>query len=541
MSRWVPRDVVGCLLAVVLCGARVPAGEDLRLTFRSSIDDTDQPYRLYVPSAYDGKAALPLIVALHGTGGTEATLFEKYGEGAIKSAAEKHGVLLLSPLGRGTTEYYGIGENDVLCAIADVRSRYKVDPDRISITGHSMGGTGAARLALQHPDFFAAAAPLAPAFSHPYLSSNAGHVPMWWILGGEDEPFYLKGVLPGAERTLGQGSPHRISILPGRKHSDWVPEYFDPLFEWLLKHRRAAQPRHYVFSALTPMHGRAYLTAIDRIARPGTVGTVDVRIEDGNAMQIKAVNVAAFAVLPSPGPVKVTVDRTAAFDGTVAEGQELRCSLDPATGWKGAIADRRKDDPMRWRAWPVATSDRELRMEGVEAPLADWIADAMRRTTGADIALYNRYAYRGLPLPQGTVDMVDLIQASRPFEQMLVTTPLRGRDLLEILDANVLDPADKGKIDRLVQVSGLRYEFDRRRPKGSRIVSSDLEPDRIYTVVLEGQVPERQSLHLAGRFGTLLLTKTEVPFVGALYAHATATGRVAVETGRVRELGEDPK
>lgn len=251
-------------------------------------------------------------------------------------------------------------------------------------------------------------------------------------------------------------------------------------------------------------------------------------------MQIQAVNVAAFAVLPSPGPLKLTVDRTAVFDGMVAEGQELRCSLDG--GWKAAIAERRKDDPMKWRAWPVATSDRELLMEGVESPLADWIADAMRRTTGADVALYSRYAYRGLPLPKGTVDMVDLIQASRPFEQMLVTTQLRGRELLEILDANVLDAADKAKIDRLVQVSGMNYDFDRRRPKGSRIVSSDLEPDRIYTVALEGQVPERQTFQLAGRFGTMLTTKTEIPFVGALYAHATSTGRIAVETGRIREV-----
>jgi predicted peptidase len=206
---------VSTLLGWSLAALVSVAGEDLELTYRSAIDDTDQPYRLYVPAPYDGKTALPLIVALHGTGGTEATLFEKYGDGAIKRAAEKHGVLLVSPQGRGTTEYYGIGETDVLSVIADVQSRYRVDPDRISITGHSMGGTGAARLALQHPDLFAGAAPLAPAFSHPYLARNAGHVPHWWILGGEDEPFYLKGVLPGAERMLLQGRPHRISILPG--------------------------------------------------------------------------------------------------------------------------------------------------------------------------------------------------------------------------------------------------------------------------------------------------------------------------------------
>ncbi len=525
------------LFAVLL----LAAGEDLRLTYRSPIDGEEQPYRLYVPAVYDGKTPLPLVIALHGTSGTESTLFDAYGDGAIKRAAEKHGLLLVSPLGRGMTEYYGIGEHDVLSVIADVRSRYRVDPDRISITGHSMGGTGAARLALQHPDLFAAAAPLAPAFSHPHLATNAGHVPFWWILGGEDDAFYLKGVLPGVERMLLPGRPHRITILPGRGHGDWVPEYFDPVFAWLLKHRRAAQPRRYVFSALTPMHGRAYVTAIDRIGRPGTVGTLSVRLEEKGLVHVQPANVSAFAVLPEPGPVRLTVDGTAVFEGAVTEAQEVRCTVD-ATGWKAALKNRRIRDVPAWRSHPVADSDRELRMDGIEAPLANWITDAMRRATGADIALYNRLHYRGLPLPKGAVDMVDLIQASRPFEQMLVTVPLTGRDLLEILDANVLESGEKEKVHRLAQISGARYSFDRSRPKGSRIVASDLVPDRLYKVVLEGQVPERQTLFLAGRYGTLPYAVTEVPLLGALYAHAVASGRIVVETeGRVTETTPAPK
>ena len=534
-------------IAVLLCVPLANAGEDLPLTYRSAVDGTDQPYRLYVPSAYDGKTALPLIVALHGTGGNESTLFDKYGDGAIKRAAEKHGALLVSPFGRGVTEFYGIGENDVLCVLADVQSRYRVDPDRVYVTGHSMGGTGAARLALQHPGLFAAAAPLAPAFSHPHLASNAGHVPLWWILGGDDEPYYLKGVLPGAERTLGQGRPHRISILPGKGHGDWVPDQFDAIFEWLLKFRRVAHPRRYVFSALTPMHGRAYSTSVDRIARPGTVGSLDVRIDEGNRIHVAPVNVAAFAVAPEgtlvdlAAPVRVAIDGTAAFEGKLAADQELRCECDPAGGWKARVAERRPVDRTRWRANPVAVSERELRMDGVEAPLADWIADAMRGATGADLALYNRVHYRGLPLPAGTVDVVDLIQASRPFEQMVATVRLKGRDLLEILDANVPDPGETVKWDRLVQISGARYAFDRRRPKGSRIVSSDLQAGRDYTVAVEGQVPERQTILLAGRFGTLAYRPTEVPFGGALYAHAASTGRIVVETGRIRDETPESK
>jgi predicted esterase len=515
---------------------------DHKLAYRSSIDGSEQPYRLYAPTTYDAKTPFPLIVALHGTSGNESTLFDKYGDGAIKRAAEKQGALLVSPLGRGTTEYYGIGENDVFCVLADVSARYRVDPERIVVTGHSMGGTGAARLALQHPDVFAAAAPLAPAFSHPHLAPNARHVPLWWILGGEDEPFYLKGVLPGAERTLRQGLPHRISILPGRGHGDWVPEYFDAVFEWLLRHRRVAQPRQYVSAALTPLHGRAYSTSIDRIARPGTVGTLDVRIE-GRDVLVRARNVAAFAVIPEPplfdpgAPVRVFVEGKAAFDGAVGGTQEIRCALHPLEGWRGAAAERRTRNLTAWRTHPVAASDRELGMEGVEAPLAGWIADAMRRATGADVALYNRHAYRGLPLPKGTVDVVDLIQASRPFEQTLVTTELTGRDLLEILEANVPDPAPRARLDRLVQASGLSYAFDRSRAKGSRVVSSDLDPARTYRVALEGQVPERETISLAGRFGGIDYRPTEVPLLGALYVHALASGRIAVPgEGRVRDL-----
>ncbi len=119
-------------------------GRDLRLEYRSGIDGTDQPYRLYLPRAYDGTRPWPLIFALHGTSGNEATLFddERYGQGALLRAAEKYGAVVVSPFGRGATEYRGIGENDLFSVLAEVRARYRIDEDRIYLTGHSMGGSG---------------------------------------------------------------------------------------------------------------------------------------------------------------------------------------------------------------------------------------------------------------------------------------------------------------------------------------------------------------------------------------------------------------
>jgi len=83
---------------------------------------------------------------MHGTGGNENTLFDDpaYQHITLRQAAEKHGVIVVSPHGRGITEYRGIGEHDVLSVLEEVRKRYPIDPERIYLTGHSMGRTGAA-------------------------------------------------------------------------------------------------------------------------------------------------------------------------------------------------------------------------------------------------------------------------------------------------------------------------------------------------------------------------------------------------------------
>src|SRR6185295_4881695 len=192
------------------------ADQPMRLTYRSEVDGTDQPYRLYVPTVYDGSAPFPLVIAMHGTGDNESALFEaeKYRKGAIRQAAEKHRVLLASPRGRGTTEYRGIGENDVLCVLADVQRRYMVDRNRIYLTGHSMGGTGAAYLALHHPDLFAAVAPLAAAYSFPWLARNAQTIPFLWIGGAVDNGYYHRGVAAGVERMRKFGVKVTSEAMP---------------------------------------------------------------------------------------------------------------------------------------------------------------------------------------------------------------------------------------------------------------------------------------------------------------------------------------
>lgn len=545
------------LLPLLLCRVGTceePPGKDLRLAYVSQIDSTEQPYRIYVPSIYDGRRAMPLIFALHGTSGTEATMFEAehYLRGGIKQAAEKHGVLLVSPLGRGKTEYRGIGENDVFCVLEDVRRRYRVDEDRIYLTGHSMGATGAAYLALHHPDVFAAAAPLAAAYSYPWLARNAKRVPFLWIGGANDEEFYHRGVAIGVERMRKFGAPVTLEILPGEGHRGPVKD-FDRVFSWLLKHKREAHPREIVFEADTPLHGRAWWVSVDAMAQPGRMALIQGQALDGNVARITTTNVAEFRFLPDPKvfdtgqPIRVIVDGTPAFTGSIPSGQELRLAGGPPN-WKAEVRECRSFSSTAYRGHPVAVAPEALDMVGVEKRLANWITDAMRYATGADIAIYNARHYRGLPIPKGTVDIVDLIQCSRPFNQSLVTVELTGQDLLEILEDNLPDPrrdpdmaSDGPGAGFLIQLSGARYAFNLSRAAGRRIVDSDLQPNRLYKVVMEGQVVARETIRLAGRFKNFDYKDTETSFTLALYGYAAESGRIETRIeGRVREAKDAP-
>ncbi len=535
-------------LALLLFAQSV-SGQDLRLSYRSAIDSTEQPYRLYLPSSYRGNdgPAMPLVIAMHGTGGNEGTLFDDpvYKQGPLKQAAEKHEMLVASPLGRGITEYRGIGENDVFEVLAAVRARYKVDPARIYLTGHSMGGTGAAYLALHHPDVFAAATPLAAAYSFPWLARNAVTVPFLWIGGAADDEYYHRGVAVGVERMRKFGVPVISEAIPGEGHNGAVKD-FDRVLAWLGKHKRDLHPRSYFFEADTPLHGEAWWTRIERIAQPGRISSIEARAESRELAIFETANVAAFvfqpdrAVFDAGAPIEVMVNGRRVWKAIVFDGQALRIA-----GGVARLTPAKPRDLTAWRTETIATAPTALDMQGAsEKLLANWITDAMRAATEAEIALWGGWAYRGLPIPQGNVDIVDLIQCSRPFDQSLITLRLTGREIHAILDDNVPHPKkdqplrmDSPGASRLMQISGASYVFDAHARDGEKIVSSTLQPERVYRVVMEGQVVERQSAFLAGRFRKLDYETTGIPLTLALYGHAARAGRIeARQEGRVRSV-----
>ncbi len=132
------------------------------------------PYRIYVPKKYDGKKALPLIVALHGGGGDENTML---GRPQMRQLAERHGYIVLSPSGYSPHGGYGkpfdddrdpslalmtrLSEFDVMRTLKIMQTEYKIDKNRVYLMGHSMGGNGTWRLGAKYAKNWAALSPIA--------------------------------------------------------------------------------------------------------------------------------------------------------------------------------------------------------------------------------------------------------------------------------------------------------------------------------------------------------------------------------------------
>ena len=127
----------------------------------SALDGSVQPYGLRVPAFYDGSKPVRLYVWLHGREQrlTEAAFFDRVQRVTPSTSnPADEGQIQLDVYGRWNgIAYHWAGEADVFEAIAAVRARYKIDPQRIILRGFSMGGCGAWHIALHHPGFFAAA------------------------------------------------------------------------------------------------------------------------------------------------------------------------------------------------------------------------------------------------------------------------------------------------------------------------------------------------------------------------------------------------
>lgn len=118
-----------------------------------------------IPMGYSGSLSVPLIVGIHGMGGSG-----QYTRDFLAPEANNRGWLLAAPEMHGNY-YINVGsyalawpgaQHDIVDTIRYMMSEYTVDPSRIYIVGGSMGGQTTAMMAAKYPDTFAAVVPWKP-------------------------------------------------------------------------------------------------------------------------------------------------------------------------------------------------------------------------------------------------------------------------------------------------------------------------------------------------------------------------------------------
>jgi poly(3-hydroxybutyrate) depolymerase len=249
------RDFAAALAvaAAVKSGKHPFAGRtgDFKRHYRLDVANEIMPYHMYVPSRYDGTRAMPLIIALHGLGGTEDAFFDNYGK-AFPPLAERHGYIVAAPLGYRVDGSYGWGlgtapadpairstqersEADVMEVLRLVRQQYKIDENRIYLTGHSMGAIGTWRIAPKYPEIWAAIGMFSGS-GQPATLERIRHVPEFVVHGDNDPTVNVQGSRAMVAKAKELGIDVTYIEVPGGNHGNVVAPNFPGLFEFFDKH-----------------------------------------------------------------------------------------------------------------------------------------------------------------------------------------------------------------------------------------------------------------------------------------------------------------
>lgn len=199
-------------------------------------------YWLYTPK--NPVEHMPLIVYLHGSSGKGDDLNILMNEDGFPQYL-KNGQLgdvpayILIPQLPTEKRGWASVSQSVYQLISETVSTYQIDSDNISLTGHSMGGTGTWNLAAQYPQMFARIAPLSgSARGQAAKLEVLKEIPVRAFVGSDDTvilPEYSENAISELNALGGNA---QITIFEGADHFA-VPSqtYLDPsisLVNWLI-------------------------------------------------------------------------------------------------------------------------------------------------------------------------------------------------------------------------------------------------------------------------------------------------------------------
>ncbi|MBQ4560085.1 MAG: prolyl oligopeptidase family serine peptidase [Tyzzerella sp.] len=183
----------------------------------------------------EGNKKLPLIIQLHGagergTGKEDLKLVDVHGFSKVLQTKDYECMFVMPQCPIDT--FWAARVESIVNFIEQIKTEFDIDPDRVYLTGLSMGGYGTWYTSMARPDLFAAIAPVCGGG----MAWNVGTLtmPIWAFHGAEDN---VVSVTQSDEMVANLKQLNRditYTRMDGVGHNVWEYAYTHELIEWLL-------------------------------------------------------------------------------------------------------------------------------------------------------------------------------------------------------------------------------------------------------------------------------------------------------------------
>lgn len=206
--------------------------------------DVSARYLVYTPKGFSSSdgSKWPLLLFLHGAGERGDSLKQVLVNGPPKltSTAQwrEYPFVVVSPQARTDSIWSNLALDAL---IDDVVKKYAIDPDRIYLTGLSMGGYGVWQMAMEFPRRFAAIVPVSSG-GVPSGACALKHLSIWAFHGAKDDIVPLdrsQQIIDRIRNCPARTGDVRMTVYPEATHDAWTRAYNDStMYKWLLEQRR---------------------------------------------------------------------------------------------------------------------------------------------------------------------------------------------------------------------------------------------------------------------------------------------------------------
>jgi len=238
--------------------AEIYEARSVRVSAATDVEPVDFAYRLLKPAEVKPGMKYPLVIFLHGAGerGGDNLAQLKYLPAwmAEKNARGTFPCYLLAPQCRNDEKWVDISWSDLkstpqkpqptidmlgaIAALEETLRREAVDPQRIYLTGLSMGGYGSWDLATRMPERFAAVIPICGGGDEA-TAGKIKNLPIWCFHGDADQAVPVERSRTMIEALRAAGGVPKYSELAGVGHDSWTPAYRDPdVLAWLFTQKK---------------------------------------------------------------------------------------------------------------------------------------------------------------------------------------------------------------------------------------------------------------------------------------------------------------